>query len=127
MISGEFTSTVVAWIQVCFYTTSGAAFARGISSTFDLLVDGAISNATDILTERYPHMPQLDLLAGGVVITIVTVIIFGAKVLECWTVTISVLSLITLIPLIILSGIHGSPDNWIDGGGFFPFHREGVS
>ncbi|XP_072035955.1 high affinity cationic amino acid transporter 1-like [Amphiura filiformis] len=126
ILSGEFTGTIIGWIQLCFYTASGAAFARAISATFDYLIDNAVSNLTKTIIDKNSNVPNPDFLAGGIVMLIIVVVIFGGKVLECFTVTFSVLTLIILIPLTILSGMYGSPENWTENGGFFPFKHTGV-
>ena len=72
------------------------------------------------------NVANTDFLAGAIVLVVVIVVIFGGKVLECFTVTFSILALVVLIPLTILSGIYGTPDNWTNDAGFFPFKQTGV-
>ena len=128
---GEFPAFMVGWDMLLEMVIGGASVAKAWSGSLDVLVNGAISNATVTYVGEFNvawMSPYPDFVAMACILFWMSFVAAGAKVSTAFNNVLTLVNISILILVIAFGFYFGNLSNWTnqDKGGFLPYGVTGV-
>ncbi|CAI2737973.1 unnamed protein product, partial [Dicrocoelium dendriticum] len=130
LMFGELPAFLIGWTMVSDVIVSTAAISKALSGTINLLSNNTIRHWSEQHLVRL-HAPGIadsspDMIAALFLLLLIVLTLTGANISLNINAVLSSIQIICLIVMIIACFVLGSPENYINEGGFFPFGISGM-